>query len=279
MTSLPCSCKDIYSRNASEELVHEEKCYDRYGRLGYTNILYGVKEENQTKTPEYGFSKVYSQLKLHESKPAIFEFLELSPWRACTTSREPHKECVVLTEKLDVSENPKSENGIQRRSVSTLEASVVSKKKRRPEGFVRPYSDSRLNENSRKASTLAFHNSRNSKNSLEDNYKFHHYKDLWNYITDYTEAVTLSRLQEHYFNQYHRRGNARAMTTRQQWVTHNALRSGGRRDKDTREVPATNSELAGRDSGNASCKQGQDDTYYNVHFPSFETCSFKVGSP
>jgi hypothetical protein len=278
MTSLPCSCKDIYSRNASDELVHEDKCYDRYGRLGYTNILYGIKEETKTKSPGNGFSEVYSRLKLHESKPTIFEFLEMSPWRACTTLRDPHKACAVLTEKLDISENPKSENPIQRRSVSTLEASVGSKKKGKPEGFVRPYSDSRLNENSRKASNFAFHNSRNSKNSLEENYKFHHSKDLWNYITDYTETVTLSRLQEHYCKQNHRHGNARAMTTRQSWVTHSALRSRGK-DKDVREVPATNPELVSRDSRNTSCELGRDETYYNVHFPSFETCSFKVGSP
>ena len=264
MTSLPCSCKDIYSRNASEELLHEDKCYDRYGRLGYANILYGVKEENKTKTPENGFSKVYSQLKLHESKPTIFELLELSPWGTCTTLRDPHKACIVLTEKFDISENPKSENRIRRRSTSTSEASVVSKKKGKPEGFVRPYSDSGLNENSRKASTLALHNSRNSKNSLEDNYKFHHFKDLWNYIADYMEAVTLPRLQEHRCNQNHCHGNAGAMTTRQQWFEYNALRSGGRRDKDAREVPATNSKLASRDSENA-------------HLPSVEDCSFKVG--
>ena len=39
------------------------------------------------------------------------------------------------------------------------------------------------------------------------------------------------------------------MTTRQQWFTHNPLRSGARRDKDKREVPSTNSELTSRNSG------------------------------
>ena len=279
MTSLPCSCKDIYSRNASEELLHEDKCYDRYGRLGYTNILYGIKEKAKSKSPENGFSKVYSQLKLHETKPPIFEFLEMLPWRACTTLRRPHKTCAVISEKLDISENPKSENHIQRRSVSTLEASVGPKKKGKSDGSVRPYSDSKLNENSRKATSFTFHNSRISKNSLEENYKFHHFKDLSKYISEYTETVTLPRLQVHYRVHNRRHGNARAMSTRQQWVTHNALRA-RRKDKDAREVPATNPELVSRDSRkHTSCEQGRDETYYNVHFPSFETCSFKVSFP
>ncbi len=274
MTSLPCSCKDIYSRNAAEDLIHEDKCYDRYGRLGYTNMLYGIKEEIKPKLPENDFSKIYSQLKLHESKPTAFEFVEMSPWRACTTLREPHKTCAVFSEKLDTSDNSKSENQIQRRSLSTLEASVGSRKKGKSEGSVRPYSDSKLNENSRKAFT--FHSSRISKNSLEENYKFHHFNDLSKYISEYTDTVTLSRLQEHYHAQNNRYGNARAMSTRQQWVAHNALRP-RRKDKDAREMPATNPELVSRNSSNnISCEQGQNETYYNVHFPSFETCSFKV---
>ena len=277
MSNLPCSCKDIYSRNALEELVHEDRCYDRYGRIGYTNILYGVKEESKEKPPENGFSRLYGQLKLHESKPAIFEFLEMSPWRPCTTLRDPHKACTVPSEKFDISENTSSENRIQRRSVSTLEASVGSKKKVKSDSSARPYSDSKLNESSRKPSTFIFHNSRNSRNLFEENYKFQHFKDFSKYIGEYTESVTLPRLQGYYREQNSRHGNARAMmSTRQQWVTHNALRS-KRNDKDTREVPATNSELVSRDSVvSTSCDPAQDESYYCRFFPSFETCSFKV---
>ena len=275
MTSLPCSCKDIYSRNATEELVHEDKCYDRYGRLGYTNILYGIKDENKSKLHENGFANVYSQLKLHESKPAIFEFLEMSPWRSCSTLRDPHKTCMMLSKKLDNSENPKLDNQIQRRSVSTLEASVVSRKKSKFEGSARPYSDSKLNENSRKATTFTQKNSRNSKNFFE-NYKFHHLKELTKYISEYTESVTLPRLQEHYREQNRCHGNTRAMSTRQQWITHNAFRS-QRIDKDTREVPATNPELVSRDSRNKTSREkAREEGYFNIHFPSFEACSFKV---
>ena len=276
MTSLPCSCKDIYSRNASDELVHEDRCYDRYGRIGYTNILYGIKEETEAKSPENGFSRVYSQLKLHETNPTIFEFLEMSPWRACTTLHDPHKTCTVLSEKFSMSENTSLENQIERRSISTLEASVGSKKKVKGDNSARPYSDSKLNESSRKPSTFIFHTSRNSRNSLEENYKFHHFKDFPKYIGEYTASVTLPRLQGYYRDQNRRHGNARAMSTRQQWVTHNALRP-RRNDKDTREVPATNPELVSRNSvGNTSCESSRDETYYNGLFPSFESCPFKV---
>lgn len=272
MTSLPCSCKEIYSRNAADEIAHEDKCYDRYGRLGYTNILYGIKEA-KTKSPD-GFSSVYGQLRLHESKPIVFEFLEMSQWRACTTLRDPHKTCSMLSKKLEMSENSKLENQVQRRSMSTLEAIIGSKKRGKPDSSVRPYSDSKLHENSRKPYIFTL-NSRISKNSFEENYKFHHFKDFSRYINEYTKCVTLPRLQEHYHENNRRCANTRAMTTRQQWVTHNALRS-RRKDIDAREVPATNPELIKRESKNTSCERGREESYYNVHFPSFETCSFKV---
>lgn len=293
MTSLPCSCKEIYSQNATEELLHEDECCDLYGRSRYSNILYEKRKHPESKVTEEveACSTIFSQLKLDSYfKTKIHEFREISPWRACRTLRDPHKACTLNSENFSTSENQRASerDQIHRRSMS--EAIVNQKKNTKSENSyeaTRPYSDSKLDENSRKTNYApGLSGSRYSfgKGALDKGYKFYHFTDFWKYMKEYMNNVTIVRLQLQYQSEIFRRhGNhiAKSEKLRGNLESAPTLRACVQENSQIIDVPATKRDVASgidakKSNGSLSRDKSCDETCYSFKFPSFETCSFKV---
>ena len=288
LTLLPCSCKEIYSRNATEELFREDECYDLYGHSHYSRILYDNKESPRRETS--GTSHIFNQLKLHQTpaKQNTFEFREISSWKMCQNARA-HEKCVSNSENIAISMKT---DQIQRRSWSTPEANTSKKVEKSENEVTRPYSDSKLNENSKKST---YHNGWNASRlgfpkRVSDglNYKFSHLNDYWKHISEYRNNVTLVRLQQQYCPQENRKRANTALRldiekktfTVKEHKSNEAKLDDLSNNSQTSPSNEINNELTKAiDSRTTMMMMRQtacEQTCYSFKFPSFQSCSFKV---
>lgn len=286
LTSLPCSCKQIYAQNAAQELLREDECYDVYGHCRYSNVLHENKKDLISKVTGTANSfEVFNRLELHPCTTPIQTFQEISPWRACATMRSPHRACITISQNLSTSGNHQSadRDQVQRRWWTTSEAMINSKKRRKSNDgneAVQPYSDSKLNESSRKSdhdagfNTLRFDS---SKSTLNEGFKFYHFKDFWKYTREYMNRVTIVKLQQQYNRISRTVGNSGVKSGRknlscEEASTHKKLEE----TKDQAKAkPSTNNELASKDLKKTNVRLSRNQTCFSFKFPSCKACSGK----
>lgn len=266
MANLQNHNKDIKSEKVERELFSIDKSFD-CGKLQPSDQT--RVNDNLKSSSEYMYSNIYEILKPHDSASLVSTSSDISPWSACD---------VLITR----NEGAKCASFVKERSLSTI--SFSKKNFRWKERSKRPFSDSTLNVNYRKAPNFTFNSKQFAKHSVVDNYKFHHIQDISKHIHEYKQAVTLQRLEEHNRNDICRQGNRLEMTTRQLWLTHNALQP---KVIDNKELSATTLELFNTDLRNNSSSQREMNnsssqqemnmqSYFNVHLPNFSSFSFKV---